>query len=156
MSPEQKAEYCKAVAVGGMSSEQIEAVGAKAKSLGTVTGIDVEVPVTVAAVAKLPQDGCPDGAILVRYSSVKEAMEAVWQLHRCKFKSGGKSVTLWARQVSGEGASVRSHLQSPSTQSSDGVSFCFPVVHRKACFSFYSHFYIVLGFCLDQPCFMSK
>jgi hypothetical protein len=110
LSTEEKAELCKAVAVGGMPREQLEAVEAKAKSLGKVTSIDAEVPLTVAAVAKLKQDGCPDGAILVRYSSVKEAMEAVWQLHRCKLNIGGKPVTLWARQVNGEGASVCSHL----------------------------------------------
>ena len=114
LSTAQKADLCKAVAIGGMSSEQHDAVGAKAKSLGTVTAIDGEVPVAVTAVAKLKQDGCPEGAILVHYSSVKEAMEAVWQLHRCKHKSGGKSVTLWARQVNGEGASVRPHRQPHS------------------------------------------
>ena len=113
LTTEQKGELCKAVAISGMSSDQHNAIGIKAKSLGTVTAIDVEVPVTVASVAKLKQDGCPDGAILVHYASVKEAMEAVWNLHRCKHKSGGKSVTLWARQVNGEGASVRSDLQPP-------------------------------------------
>lgn len=113
MSTEQKAELCKAVAVGGMSCAQVASVVARAKTLGTVTSVDEDVPVSVAAVAKLKQDGCPDGAILVRYASVKEAMEAVWTLHRCKLKSAGKSATLWARQVNGEGASVRSHQPLP-------------------------------------------
>lgn len=107
MSASQKAELCKAIAIGGMSSQQVEAVVAKAKGLGSVTSVD-EVPVVVASIAKLKQDGCPDGAILVHYSSVKEAMEAVLQLHRFKLKVAGQSVVLWARQVNGEGANVRS------------------------------------------------
>lgn len=115
-----------------MSREQLEAVGAKARNLGKVTGIEAEVPVAVAAAAKLKQDGCPDGAILVRYASVKEAMEAVWQLHRCKIKSGGKSATLWARQVNGEGANVRPHgpvlqlqaLNTPSELITSAAEWC--------------------------------
>jgi hypothetical protein len=94
------------VAIGGATKGDHDAVATLARQYGSVTKIDTEVPAEVAAFAKLPQDGCHGDAIIVHYASVKQAMEAVWKLHRRRLGKGERKVTLWARQVNGEGANV--------------------------------------------------
>lgn len=78
-----------------------------ARAAGTVSSIEPEVPVAIAKFAKLQQDGCEGTPLLVHYKSVKDAVVAVSKLHRQRIGPAKAKHALWARQVNGEGASVR-------------------------------------------------
>lgn len=134
LSTEQKAALCQAVAIGGASEGDYEAVVAAARRYGDVTSIDRQVSSAVAAFAKLPQDGCHGDAMIMHYKGVKQAMEAVWKLHRQRLKSGNNSITLWARQVNGEGGNVRNSAlldRDAGTETCDG-SLCAPASRSHA------------------------
>lgn len=108
LTPAEKAALCNVVAIGNSPPNAIKAVTKLAQGCGTVTKVETAVPPHVAAFAKLQQDGCTEDALLVHFKTGREAFEAVWKLHG-QFVGPGKKgrKQLWARQVNGEGASVR-------------------------------------------------
>ena len=107
----EKAALCNVVAIGNSPPTALREVTKLARACGKVVTIETAVPANVAAFAKLQQDGCTEDAILAHFESGKEAFEAVWKLHG-QFVGPGKKgrKELWARQVNGEGASVRTRL----------------------------------------------
>lgn len=108
ISTELKAALNKAVAVGGFHDGQEEEVTKLAKRSGKCTSIEAPIPQDIAQFAKLSQDGCDGQALLVYFSSVKDAVSAVTKLHRQSIGSAKNKASLWARQVNGEGANVSS------------------------------------------------
>ena len=113
----EKAALCNVVAIGNSPPTALREVTKLARACGKVVTIETAVPANVAAFAKLQQDGCTEDAILVHFETGKEAFEAVWKLHG-QFVGPGKKgrKELWARQVNGEGASVRTRLCAASLQ----------------------------------------
>jgi 4-aminobutyrate aminotransferase-like enzyme len=104
----QKSELCKAVAIGNSPPHAIERVKELARACGTLVRVDTAVPPCVSVFAKLQHDGCGTDALLLHFASGKEAFEAVWKLHGVAVGGSKKGrARLWARQVNGEGASVR-------------------------------------------------
>ena len=105
-----KAELCKAMAIGNIPKGRLPEILKIARDAGAVTRVDAEIPVHVSAFAKLRQDGCDGHSVMVHYETGKAAFLAVWALHRKVFPTGirGKEGgVVWARQVNGEGAQVK-------------------------------------------------
>ena len=108
LSPTEKATLCRAVAVGNIPPGGLKPLRALAAAAGEVLQVTDPIPERVAAFAKLAQDGCSGHSVLLHFSTGKEAFEAVAKLHRQAVgKGAGGGAVLWARQVNGEGASVR-------------------------------------------------
>lgn len=109
------------VALGGLSSAEIDAAVAFCKSLGQIESIETSTPQAIIRQYKLSQDGCTGEVLLLKYPSIKDAMDAVSALHGKHLpkeleglrKRGRKNVAsghnslLWARQVSGEGLHMK-------------------------------------------------
>jgi hypothetical protein len=108
LTPTEKVALCQAVAIGNIPAHGLKQVLQLARLCGEVKDVTDPVPNQIAAFAKLQQDGCRGNTVLVHFKSGKEAFEAVGKLHRQVVGVGKKGrKELWARQVNGEGASVR-------------------------------------------------
>lgn len=110
------------VAIGGIPSGRRDAITQLAAAAGKVVATDTAPPADVIAAAKLREDGCTDEIIFVTYATNRDVMSAVSKLHGCdvtpaKADRGRRSGTeaapakeqqrLWARQVAGEGAHLK-------------------------------------------------
>jgi len=112
----EKHSLVRTVAYGGLYSESINAAitEIESKSGETIEGIINPAPTEVVHKHKLSQDGCTGDVIFVRYKTTKDAMAAVAALHGQPIGGGKKkgaaaagNVSLWARQVSGEGLHLK-------------------------------------------------
>jgi len=111
----EKHSLVRTVAYGGLTSESIKAAAiteVNSKSGEAVEGIINPAPTEVVRKHKLSQDGCTGDVIFVRYKNAKDAMAAVAALHGqtvggSKKKGAAGGVSLWARQVSGEGLHLK-------------------------------------------------
>ncbi|KAG7673445.1 hypothetical protein Ndes2526B_g03108 [Nannochloris sp. 'desiccata'] len=110
----EKHSLVRTVAYGGLNSECINAAITEIKAKGgeAIEGVINPAPAEVVRRHKLSQDGCTGDVIFVRYNTAKDAMAAVATLHGQpidggKKKAGTAGVSLWARQVSGEGLHLR-------------------------------------------------
>ncbi|KAL4452269.1 hypothetical protein ABPG75_007931 [Micractinium tetrahymenae] len=119
---EGKHKWLRAVAVGGLTAEAVEAAVQMARAAGEVQEVISPVPDKLAAQFMLKRDGCTGEAVVAVYKSVKEAIAAVAKLHgqaagggqqqqqqqgkkgkKAAAAAGGAACRLWARQLSGEG-----------------------------------------------------
>ena len=119
----EKHALVRTIALGGLTLKDIETSIAMAKTAGSVektTMMSADECQEKYGQYKLRQDGCYGSVVFVRYSSVKEAMNAVATLHGKSLsepKSGkgpsrqsrpqSPKTVLWARQVSGEGMHMK-------------------------------------------------
>ena len=110
---QKKHDLVRTIAIGGLNRNDVDGAIEFAKSLGKVEDVTDPVPEYVMRQFHLEQDGCTGEAILVRYSSVKEALAAMKGIHRThrKLNPSKKAlpVTMWARQVSGEGKHLKKY-----------------------------------------------
>jgi nucleolar protein 4 len=110
---QKKHDLVRTIAIGGLTRNDVDGAIEFAKSLGKVEEVTDPVPEHIARKFHLEQDGCTGEAILVRYSSVKEALAAMKGIHRTQKKLNPSkkalAVTMWARQVSGEGKHLKKY-----------------------------------------------
>lgn len=102
------------IALGGLTRATIESAIALAKKKGTVEAVTNPAPEDVVRHYKLIQDGCSGEVVLLQYGTSKEALTAVAALHGQTVQGKGPSkgssaadVSLWARQVSGDGLHMK-------------------------------------------------
>ena len=120
----EKHAFVRTIAIGGLNKETADLAIAKARALGaveSVTKLTAKECEEKYGQYKLLQDGCFGDVVFVRYSSVKEAIHAISELHgktiaevekkqreKSKQKVGDfNHNTLWVRQVSGEGMHMK-------------------------------------------------
>jgi nucleolar protein 4 len=108
----EKHSLVRTVAYGGLTAETINAAITEIKSKGgeVIEEIINPAPAEVVRRHKLSQDGCTGEVIFVCYKTAKDAMAAVASLHSQPIGGGKKNegkVSLWARQVSGEGLHLK-------------------------------------------------
>jgi hypothetical protein len=111
LSTQDKTALCQAVAVS-VPPSCLKAMLRIAQAAGEVSKVVETVSDDIMSFAKLRQDNCKGNTVLVYYSTVKLAFEAVWKLHRQVVGKGAKKTELWARQVNGEGANVRFEISA--------------------------------------------